>query len=162
LHPDRLAQLGFSINDIVAAARNATAVRGAGFIETTAQRIVLHTQGQALTPEELGEVVLSSVNGHTLRMKDVALVTNGSEPPIGDATIMGRPGIMLHISGQYRANTLEVTSAVERALDELKPALAAQQIHLYPDLFRPANFINASIANMNHSLLLGPCWYRSY
>jgi CzcA family heavy metal efflux pump len=68
---------------------------------------------------------------------------------------MGRPGIMLHISGQYGANTLEVTRAIEQALDELKPALAAQQIHLYPDLFRPANFITASITNISHSLLLG-------
>jgi hypothetical protein len=35
--------------------------------------------------------------------------------------------------------------------------LAAQQIHLHPDLFRPANFINSSITNMSHSLLLGVC-----
>ncbi len=155
LHPDRLVELGLSINDVVSAARNATAVRGAGFIETAAQRIVLHTQGQTVIPDELGEAVLSSVNGRTVRMKDVAFVTNGSEPPIGGATIMGRPGIMLHISGQYRANTLDVTHGIEQALDELKPALAAQQIHLYPDLFRPANFINTSITNMSHSLLLG-------
>ncbi|NDJ14965.1 MAG: efflux RND transporter permease subunit [Acidobacteriia bacterium] len=38
MHPDRLAALGLSISEVVAAARNATAVRGAGFIETSAQR----------------------------------------------------------------------------------------------------------------------------
>jgi CzcA family heavy metal efflux pump len=155
LHPDRLAELGLSINDVTSAARNATAVRGAGFIETAAQRIVLHTQGQVLTPDELGEVVLSSVNGRTVRMKDVALIADGSEPPIGGATIMGRPGIMLHISGQYGANTLDVTRGIEQALDELKPAIASQQIRLYRDLFRPANFITTSITNIGHSLLLG-------
>ncbi|HVW87776.1 MAG TPA: efflux RND transporter permease subunit [Bryobacteraceae bacterium] len=155
LHPDRLAAFGLSMSDVVAAARNATAVRGAGFLETDAQRIVLQTQGQSLTPAELGEVVLSSKNGRSVRMKDVAFVTNGAEPKIGDATIMGQPGIMIHISGQYGANTVEVTRAIEQALDELKPAISAQKIRLYPDLFRPANFINEAIRNIGYSLLVG-------
>jgi len=80
LHPDRLAANGLSLSDVTAAARNATGLRGAGFIETDAQRIVLQTEGQSLTPEELGEVVLSSKNNRTIRMKDVAFVTNGAEP----------------------------------------------------------------------------------
>ena len=155
LHPDRIAELGLSINDVIAASTKATGVRGAGFIETAAQRIVLHTQGQALTPEELGDVVLSSSNGRTVRLRDVALVTDGPEPKIGDATIMGRPGIMLHISGQYGANTIEVKRAIEQALDDLKPAIRSQQIELHSDLFRPANFITAAITNIGHSLLFG-------
>src|SRR5665213_3517574 len=155
LHPDRLAAFGLSIGDVVASARNATGLRGAGFIETNAQRIVLQTQGQALTPAALGEVVLSAKGGQTIRMADVALVTDGAEPKIGDATIMGRPGIMIHVSGQYGANTVEVTEAIEEALNELKPAIASQQIELYPDLFRPANFINEAIRNIGYSLLIG-------
>jgi len=155
LHPDRLAAAGLSMTDIEGAARNATGVRGAGFIETDAQRIVLQTQGQSVTPEELGEVVLTAKNGRTTRMKDVAFVTNGAEPKIGDATIMGRRGIMIHISGQYGANTVEVTNAIEQALNELKPAIASQQIKLDGDLFRPANFITEAIRNIGNSLLLG-------
>ncbi len=83
-------------------------------------------------------------------MKDVALVTDGAAPKIGDATIMGQPGIMIHISGQYGANTLQVTRAIEAALDELKPAIAAQQIRLHPDLFRPR------ISSPNPSVISGP------
>ena len=155
VHPERLAALGLSIGDVVASAREATGIRGAGFIETAAQRITLHTEGQSLTAAQLGEVVLTAAGGRTVRMKDVALVTDGPEPKIGDATIMGQPGIMIHISGQYGANTLEVTRAIEAALDELKPAIAAQQIRLYPDLFRPANFITESIRNIGNALLIG-------
>ena len=88
-------------------------------------------------------------------MKDVAFVTNGAEPKIGDATISGKQGVMIHISGQYGANTVEVTKAIEAALDELKPAIAAQKITLYGDLFRPANFITEAIRNIGNSLLLG-------
>ncbi len=155
LHPGRLATYGLSMTDVTTAARNATGLRGAGFIETDSQRVVLQTQGQSLTPEELGEVVLSSKNGRTIRMKDVAFVTNGAEPKIGDATIAGKQGVMIHISGQYGANTVEVTRAIEEALDELKPAIAGQNIKLYGDLFRPANFITEAIRNIGNSLLLG-------
>ncbi len=155
LLPARLAALGLSIADVVAAARNATAVKGAGFIETTAQRIVLQTQGQSVTPEQLGEVVLTAKNGRTLRLKDVAFIADGAEPKIGDATIMGQPGIMIHISGQYGANTVEVTNAIEAALAELKPAISSQKIKLYADLFRPANFISEAIRNIGYSLLIG-------
>ncbi len=155
MHPDRLAALGLSITEVVAAARNATAVRGAGFIETSAQRIVLQTEGQSVTPEQLGEVVLTARGGQSVRMKDVALVTEAGEPKIGDATIMGKQGVMIHISGQYGANTVEVTRAIEAALDELKPAIAEQKIQLDGDLFRPANFITEAVRNIGNSLLLG-------
>ena len=54
---------------------------------------------------------------------------------------MGRPGVMLQISGQYGANTLEVTRALETALEELRPMLKAREVTLSADLFRPATFI---------------------
>jgi len=56
---------------------------------------------------------------------------------------------------QLGANTQEVTEAVERALNELKPAFATQDIALHEGLFRPANFIRTAIANVRFSLVLG-------
>jgi CzcA family heavy metal efflux pump len=155
MHPDRLAAFGLSIGDVAAAARNAAGARGAGFIETDSQRVVLRTTGQPLTAAELGEVALPLKDRGSIRMRDVAAVVDGSEPKIGDATIMGQPGIMIHISGQYGANTVEVTDAIEEALNELRPAIASRGIRLYPDLFRPANFINEAIRNIGYALLIG-------
>ncbi len=155
LIPDRMAQLNISINEVLAAARNATGVRGAGFLETDTQRIVLETQGQMLKPEELQEVVVSSANGHTVRLKDIALAAAAAEPKVGDATIMGRSGVLLLVSGVFGANTLEVTRSIEAAIDELKPSLQASEIKLYPDIFRPANFVTEAIRNISHSLLIG-------
>ena len=54
--PERLAAFDLSITDVLAAARASTGVRGAGFVESASERIVLQTQGQALTAAELGEV----------------------------------------------------------------------------------------------------------
>jgi CzcA family heavy metal efflux pump len=153
--PDRLAAFDLSITDILSAARLSTGVRGAGFVENAAQRIVLQTQGQALTSSELGEVPVAHHNGMTVRMKDVARVVDGPAPKVGDAAIDGKPSVMLMISSQYGANTLEVTDALAKALDEMRPAIAAEGMTLHDRVFRPANFIQASIHNIGQSLLLG-------
>jgi len=153
--PDRLTAFDLAINDMLAAARASTGIRGAGFVENETQRVVLQTEGQSLTPVELGEVPLTRHNGVTVRLKDVARVVDAAEPKIGDAAIDGQPGVMLMISSQYGANTLDVTDALERALDELKPAIAAEGMVLHSRLFRPANFIQTSIRNISQSFLLG-------
>ena len=153
--PDRLVAYGLSLEDVLAAARKATAVIGAGFIENANQRIVVRTEGQSLTAEALGEVVLTPAGSSSIRLKDVARVVDAPEPKVGDAQVMGQPGIILLASSQYGANTMEVTRALERALAELQPAFSSEGIRLYPRLFRPANFIESSLRNVRSSLLLG-------
>jgi CzcA family heavy metal efflux pump len=153
--PDRLAAFDLTINNVLDAARAATGVRGAGFVENDTQRIVLETQGQAHTAEDLGEAAVSHHNGVTVRLKDVARVEDAPAPAIGAAAINGKTGVMIMVSSQYRANTLEVTAELDKALAEIKPAVAAEGIILNDHIFRPANFINTSVHNINQSLILG-------
>src|SRR5215472_975276 len=68
--PDRLLAYHLSLTDVLAAARVATGVTGAGFIETGNQRISLQTEGQALSAEVLGEVVVAHTNGVSVRLND--------------------------------------------------------------------------------------------
>ncbi len=155
--PERLMAYDLSLTDVLNAARISTGVMGAGFIETENQRVTLQTEGQSLTPELLGQVVIvgAATNGTPVRLKDVATVKEGPEPKYGDTLIMGEPGVLLTMSSQYGANTLEVTRDLEAALDEMKPVFAKQGIRLYPRLHRPATFIEVALKNIQHSLLLG-------
>ncbi len=153
--PDRLLAFGISVQDVLTAAGAATGVRGAGFIETAAQRLVLQTEGQSITAEALGNVVVTQRNGRSLRLRDVADVAVGGEPKFGDALINGRPGILMTTASQYGANTMEVTLGVEKALEEMKPTFAAAGIDYVPGLHRPATFIEIAIHNIKNSLLLG-------
>lgn len=155
VQPDRLVQYGLAIDDVLATARRATGVRAAGFVETAGQRVVLHTQGQSLTADQLAKTVILNQNGSGVLLGEVAEVVEAPESPIGAATIMGRAGVMLMVSAQYGANTLEVTRKVEEALDDLRPTLRAQGVVLHPDLLRPANFIQTAIRNVRSSLLIG-------
>jgi CzcA family heavy metal efflux pump len=153
--PDRLAAFDLSITDVLDATRASTGVRGAGFVENNSQRIVLETQGQARTAAALGEAMVSHHKGLTVRLKDVARIEDAPAPPIGAAAINGKTGVMIMVSSQYLANTLEVTRELDKALAEIKPEVAAEGIILNDHIFRPANFITTSVHNINQSLMLG-------
>ena len=156
LLPDRLVAYDLPVSEVIAAAREATGVFGAGFIETDAQRIALKTEGQALTAGEVGEVVVGTSNGASVRLRDVARVVDGPEPKLGDAAVNGEPGVLLQVWSQYGTNTRDVTEAVEEAIRELEPVIKAAEIQVAdPPLFRPASFIELSIHNINVSLLIG-------
>jgi len=153
--PDKLVQYGLSLNDVVTAAQKATAVLGAGFIENHNQRLILQSQGQALTPEQIASTVLVRLNGANVTLGQVADVQESAAPPFGAASVGGKTGVILVVSAQYASNTLDVTSKVEQALQELTSTLRQQGIDLHPSLFRPARFINTAVGNIRSSLLLG-------
>ena len=148
VRPDDLIRFRVGLNDVLAAARKATGVRGAGFIDTANQRITPQTQGQSLTPDQLARTVLLHEGGASVVLGDVATVVTAPEPPIGAALIDGVPGVMLMVSQQYGANTREVTTRAEAALQELRPGLEADGVRLHADIFRPANFIDAATENV--------------
>jgi len=156
---DQMRLYNLTMDDLLTAARRATGVRGAGFIDTPNQHFILQTEGQSLTAVELSRSTLvagrDSGAPMNLTLGDVARVTEAPEPPISAASIMGKPGVILNVWVQYGANTLEVTAGVERSLDELAPMLRAQEVAVSPRLFRAANFIEKALHRLKLSLLLG-------
>jgi CzcA family heavy metal efflux pump len=153
--PDRLATLQLSMRDVAAAATAATGVRGAGFVDTPSQRVLLVTTGAARTPEQIGEVVVSQREGSNVLLRDIADVDYAAEPPFGDARVQGKPDVLISISSQYGANTLEATHAVEARFAEFEPMLKARGVEIHSGLHRPANFIEVALRNMRDSLLFG-------
>ena len=154
--PGTLNAHDLAFNDIVAAVRAATGVRGGGFVETPNQRVMIESRGQALTPAALGAAVLPAMGGGPgLRLRDVATLKEAAAPKFGDTLIMGKEGVMLGLSSQYGANTLEVTRAMEAQIAALRPDLAARGVRLYAGLHRPANFIENALEGVRRDVLLG-------
>jgi CzcA family heavy metal efflux pump len=155
VQPDRLLAYGLSLSDVLSAARVSTGVMGAGYVENANQRILIQTEGQSLTPEILGGVVVTQHDGRSVRLRDVASVVEGPEPKFGDALIQGQPGVLMATSSQYGANTMEVTLALEEALKGMQPVFDREGVKVFLRLHRPATFIENSLRNMKHSLALG-------
>jgi len=155
IDPDKLRRFELGIEDVTAAARQATSIQGAGFIENSNQRITLTTSGQPMDENSLGQVVLAQHDGVNIYLRDVADIVMAPEPPFSAASILGKPGVVMMVIGQYGANTLTVSRAAEAALAEFKPLFEKQQITLYPHLFRPANYIETSLHNIAEHLTIG-------
>src|SRR5215471_1987473 len=155
IDPQQLIQHEVGVNDVVAAASQATGIRGAGFVTTPNQRMILQSEGQAITSAELAKTVVLQREAANLTLGDLAHVTEGPAPRLGAASVMAQPAVMLMISAQYGANTLEVTRNLDSALAELQLALDKEDIHLDSRIFRPARFIGTALHNLRTSLIVG-------
>jgi CzcA family heavy metal efflux pump len=153
--PAKLAAAGLALDDVLAAAKRATALIGGGYLETPSQRIVIQAQAPGATVAALAQAVVGTRDGFAVRLGDVATLREGAAPRFGDALIAGRPGILIETSTQFGANTLEVTRALEQRLDALAPVLAKQGVQYHPALLRPASFIESAIEKLRNSLAIG-------
>ena len=152
---EKLYQFNLGINEIIAAAENATGIFGVGFIENRNQRLTLNVTGMPNRKQDLANVVLKHQDGISITLGDVASIDYGAEPAFGKAAVMGKEGIVLMVIGQYGANTLNVSNDVELALRGLDKIFAENDIKFYPTLFRPANYIERSVSSLFGHLLIG-------
>jgi len=150
----KLSTYGLTFTEVVDAAKAALPLRGAGLVDTAAQRILLKSPTPEPDATALGQAVISLRNNTPILLRDVAEVKIAPAIRFGDSLIMGKPGVLLSLASQYGANTLDTTLAVEKALADLRPALEKQGIQMYTGLHRPATFIERALQNLKESLAL--------
>ncbi len=153
--PQALARFGWTVADLAAALRRAGGLPAAGHVETANQRIGIALVAPPAGAASLGQVVVGEHGGRIVRVADVASVQSAGAPRINAAQIDGRPGVFLLVQGQLGANTREVTLALEASLARLKPLVERQGATLHPALFRPADFIDTAVGNVNRDVLVG-------
>jgi CzcA family heavy metal efflux pump len=124
-----------------------------GFLESNGQRINVRHVLPIQTAEDLAKVPIEREDGRVIRLADLGRVVEDYIPLWGDAAINQRPGIMLIVQKLPRANTLEVTKGVEKAIEEMEPGMPGVQFDT--DLFRPATFVDMAIDNLLEAMLLG-------
>jgi CzcA family heavy metal efflux pump len=150
----KLASFNITLADVSAAAGAALPLRGAGFIDLAAQRILLRSPTPAPDIGAIGQAVVAVRNDTPILLRDIAEVKMAPALRSGDALVMGKPGVLMSLASQYGANTLTATLAVEKALADLEPALKGRGITLYPGLHRPANFIERALGDLRESLVI--------
>jgi CzcA family heavy metal efflux pump len=123
----------------------------AGWIDTPNQRLTIRHLLPISSAEDLSKVVVEGGNG--LFLGDVANVVEDHQPLIGDAFLNDGPGLLLVIEKFPGANTLEVTRAVEEAMETMRPGLTG--IEFDTTIFRPANYIEHATANLSIALVAG-------
>lgn len=151
--PDRLRQMGVPLAEVERATAAAASRIGGGFVDTPNQRLPVRHLPTLEAPADLAAALLRVAGTAPIRIGDVASVGFGHAAPIGEGIVNDGPGLLLIVEKQLGANTLAVSHEVERALDELAPALDGVEVDRR--IFRPATFIERSLANLQQAMVLG-------
>jgi multidrug efflux pump len=129
MNPDRMASLGITTSDIQQAVASQNALYGAGQIgqQPTSRPVQLTfpvvTQRPFTDPSQYENIILRAsqdVSG-IVRLKDVARAEVGLRQYIIDSKLNGTPATFIAVYQQPGANGLQVSKAVRKTLEEMKP-----------------------------------------
>jgi len=120
IDPERLRTYSLTVPDVVQALRAQNVDLPGGRVTRGDRELVVRTNAQARSIEQLGDVVLSSAGGAVIRVRDVARVEDGLEEMRSMAQVDGKSAIAIVIRKQSDANTIVVAEKVKKEL----PALA--------------------------------------
>ncbi|PDV90273.1 multidrug transporter AcrB [Rhizobium sp. H4] len=114
-----LASRGLTIGDLTKALDNAALDVPAGSLKSPTQDIVVRATANLQTPADFSNVMLQD----RVRLGDVATVTLG--PRDGDTALRsnGKPGIGLGIIRQAQSNTLNISTGIKAAVEQLSKTL---------------------------------------
>lgn len=125
--PDRMAQLGVTTSDIVAAIQAQNSQYAVGKIgqepALPGQQLVytVTAKGRLLEPEEFGNIIIRAEGpAGTLRLKDVARIELGPQDYNIQTFLNGVPGVGIPIFLRPGANALETAKAIKAKIEQLK------------------------------------------
>ncbi|MEH7836162.1 efflux RND transporter permease subunit [Rhizobium laguerreae] len=114
-----LASRGLTIGDLTKALDNAALDVPAGSLKSNTQDIVVRATANLQTPADFSNVILQD----RVRLGDVATVMLG--PRDGETALRsnGKPGIGLGIIRRAQSNTLNISTGIKAAVDQLSKTL---------------------------------------
>jgi len=158
VQPDsrRMADLGISLEQLDGALRGYAANTSGGFLELNGREYLIRHLGRSSRLEDLQNLAITARNGQPILLRQVAGVAFAPAIKRGDAGFNGAPAVILSIQKQPTADTVDLTQRLEGALAGMRQGLPAGV--LAPQvIFRQADFIEASLGNLQAKLLLAAC-----
>ena len=156
IHPDvqRMRLDGISLAQINETARGFGNNSGAGVAFAGGSEYAIRGIGRPFRLEDLAQAAVAWRGTGSIRLGQVADVAVGSRLKRGDAGFNGKPAVILSIQKQPGADTLQLTKAVEAVFAQREGRLLPDDVQAI-NVFRQADFIEESIANVNQALLHG-------
>lgn len=157
--PNKLNFYGVSLGELLETIRESNVNAPGGFLNAHGNQYIVKGNGRVYSLEQLEETVVKHIDERSkydspIKVKDVATVQIGVADKIGNGSLNASPAVILTISKQPEVNTLELTRKLDDAIADLQRTLP-ESVEIKSHIFRQANFIEASINNLNQTLLEG-------
>ncbi|CAN7683668.1 efflux RND transporter permease subunit [Acidovorax sp. LjRoot117] len=123
LDPERMAGYRLTTQDVEDAIRKNNLELPAGRIESQQREFSVTSQTDLATPGQFAEVVIRTVNGFPVRIRDVARVEEGAASDRSRVRLNGREAISVGVIRQATANPLELAQGVRAMMPVLKTDL---------------------------------------
>ena len=122
-----------------------------GFLDQDSQEWLVRHIGLTTELSELRKTLVKYVHGVPISLEQIADVRIGAGVKRGEASINGKPAVILAVQKQPIANTLVLTEKIDEILNDFKATLPTN-IKIHSDIFRQADFIKRSIGNVEAAL----------
>lgn len=152
--PTKMKHYNVSLPELLKASEEANGNSSGGFINQYGNEYIIKGIGRTNSVDELGKTVIKRIDGNPIKIEDVAEVKIGAAPKIGDGSLKGEPAVIMTVMKQPATNTLELTDKIDESVADMRKNLPSD-IHINTQIFRQADFINASISNIQKVLLEG-------
>ncbi|MET0334405.1 MAG: efflux RND transporter permease subunit [Rhizobacter sp.] len=125
LDPDKLASYRLTVQDVEDALRKQNLEVPAGRIESRQREFSVTARTDLNTEDQFGAVALKTVNGYTVRLRDVARIEQAAASERSSVRLNGVPSVSAGVIRQATANPLEVSSGVREMMPKLQQDLPA-------------------------------------
>jgi CzcA family heavy metal efflux pump len=158
VEPDTLKMQaeGVSLDELEKAVTLSAGNATSGYLQSGPREIMVRNLAMTADPEDIAASPVKREGGRVITIADVATVKFGVATMRGDAGISFEndksetPGVILSIDKAPGFDTLKLTAAIEKSLEELRPSL--------PDgveaeiLFRQGDFIENAVGNLKEAI----------
>ncbi|MFN8674328.1 MAG: efflux RND transporter permease subunit [Candidatus Sericytochromatia bacterium] len=149
--PEKLTQFGVTVEEIKDAVQKSNLNSTGGFINNKYQEYLIKNNGRFNNIEELKKTVVLYRRNHPITLDEIAEVKIGAKNKRGDGSYNASPSVIMAISKQPSASTIDLTKKIDLSINQLKYSLS-KDIEINTNLFRQANFINTAIHNVIEAL----------
>ena len=149
----RLAAYRIPITAIRSAVVRQNADVPGGNVTAGAREQTLRTLGRVVDPRDFNDLVIATVNGTPVRVRDIGMAEDGTKEARTTARLDDNPTVILEIRRQSGANSIEVIKAVKENLKRVQAQLPADvKMEIIRDQSR---YIYEALHEINTHLILG-------
>ncbi len=152
--PSKMLETQVTVQSILDAVSKSNLIDSPGLFEENHQLVLSLVSGQAVTPDEIANIVVrTSPSGTPIRVGDIAEVQNGVLPVYTVVTANGKPAVLVNIKRQPAGNTVAIADAIYKELDSIKKSLPpGVQISSFYD---QSELVRDSIKSVRDAILIG-------
>lgn len=152
--PQKMEHFGVSLVELTHAVQKSNKNASGGTFNEHGNQYVIQGEGRIKSADEIAQSLIKTTNGIPIKIGDVADVKIGAADKIGDGSMNAERSVIVTITKQPQTNTLELTEELDKTLSELQQTLP-EGVKVNSHIFRQSDFIQASVDNLQQTLLEG-------